>query len=759
MKLFYTPPNEAEIRLHDLGEVYLVSQSSQFTPDDLPQIETRTLHIRIEFWQQRFRDNYNLVKQVRAALKKPNGKLKIQDENMVDEDGGFIAEGDVYLEQTVVLVSSDLPENPNSWGTYQQSINLVFRYEVNDIASEDTHLQATFQKTGAGGSITLGHVTGWRENFRVQRYSPLRDHREHTSGTVAIEGIFPGDPLQTPTVRRTNLQAKMADMKSQVDGKSGTLRYGPSSSRFFDKVVRVDAFDAKIDQAVSSIHWSMQVSYTVFPNEAGYAAADFKVSVSDDRESGDVVLTLSGKVGAATEQLATAKLATLKTAALAANGFTTARLIRSELDKRNLSVDDGDAFVELDFTETYRKRSSSVLSYTLTITDNDDAKTGLIHRTYAGSVTASGATDLAAYQAAVAKVQELGDNKHPFRMTARVTRNDRKVDQGDNEFVRLDFSYDYQIKGSRIYLEVSSETVSDTFGEDSERVSGFVVAAHIAAARDAYLSQVRQPYNARLIRNETTSEHKSIIQTGAGFDTMPARLDFSFAVFKPKAAGVFTIKYGVEVEVDYTTLKSTTTVTGKFLGSATILTAAASQAAGNKLDEFLSTFRFGKLVNTRRKHDHEKVGTSTDELLALDFSNTYQGTVTTQNQILQCELNEEIVYSGTRWQFQPVPDGESVPQNCGIEHGYRTVSGTVVAATEPAAMAWVKKQHVLPFPIGTGGGGAPATRYESPPRIQRSWEFLPITDGSARGATSSASFVRVSFTFQETLLAFPYVEI
>ena len=469
MKLFYTAPNETEVRLHDLGEVYLVSQSSQFTPDDLPQIEARTVHVRIEFWQRKFRDNYNLVQQVRAALKKPHGTLKVQDENMVDEDGAFLAEGDVFLEQTVVLVSSDLPENPNSWGTYQQSINLVFRYEVNDLASDETHLRATFQKTGGGASITLGHVTGWRESFRVQRYSPLRDHRERTSGTVAIKGFFACDPLQSPAVRRAHLQAKLAELKSQVDGQSGALRYGPSSSRFFDQVVRVDAFDARIDQAVTDLHWSMQVSFTVFPNEAGYAAADFKVSVSDDKESGDVVLTLSGKVGAATEQLATAKLALLKTAALSANGFSAARLLRSELDQHNLSVDDGDAFVELDFSETYRKRSASVLSYTLAITDSDDTKTGLIHRTYAGHVTAGGATDLAAYQAALAKAQELGDNKHPFRMTGRVTRHDRKVDQGDHEFVRLDFSYDYQIKGSRIYLEVTSEVVSDTFGEDWRR--------------------------------------------------------------------------------------------------------------------------------------------------------------------------------------------------------------------------------------------------------------------------------------------------
>ena len=154
-----------------------------------------------------------------------------------------------------------------------------------------------------------------------------------------------------------------------------------------------------------------------------------------------------------------------------------------------------------------------------------------------------------------------------------------------------------------------------------------------------------------------------MIQSGAGFETLPARLDFSFAVFKPKATGVFTIKYGLEVEVDYTTLKSMTTVTGRFLGSPTILVNAAQETTGNKLDEFLGAFSFGKLVRTRRKHDHEKVGTTTDELLALDFSNTYQGVVAPPNQILQCELNEEEpLYTGTRWQFQPVPDGESVPQ-------------------------------------------------------------------------------------------------
>ncbi len=83
---------------------------------------------------------------------------------------------------------------------------------------------------------------------------------------------------------------------------------------------------------------------------------------------------------------------------------------------------------------------------------------------------------------------------------------------------------------------------------------------------------------------------------------------------------------------------------------------------------------------------------------------------------------------------------------------------TEAAATETAAMAWVKKMRALPFPTGIGGGSAPGTRYLEAPEISREWEEVPLTEMNPRGGTVSFSAVKVSFTFSEMMPTFAYSE-
>jgi hypothetical protein len=411
----------------------------------------------------------------------------------------------------------------------------------------------------------------------------------------------------------------------------------------------------------------------------------------------------------------------------------------------------------------------------MTISDGEEARNGMIQRTYSGSITACGSTDSAAYSAAVNKAIELGANKHPVMLTSRLIRSDRRVSGGVKEFVRLEFSFDYQVKSKRVWAEINSETSNEVFGESMEQVSGSIVAETFAAARDIYQTKVRDLYNGRHVRNERTTESKALVDAGAygpagftpngTFAEIPAKLDFAFSVWNPKPAGTFAFKYGMEVEIDYVALRRNAVVRGRAFADQAALEAIKTGSEGNRLDAFLAAFNLGKLVSTSRSYEYEQDGVGGDVAVAVEFRNTYVNSVTSPNLILFSEVSEEIIYSGKRWVFQPVPDGEDVPQECGIQSGQRTVTGSVTAATETEAMRFVKKMHSgagslwNTFPSGIAGGAKPATRYEERLRISRSWETLPLTElvlAAALGANrfANATFCKVFFTFSETLPRF-----
>jgi hypothetical protein len=246
---------------------------------------------------------------------------------------------------------------------------------------------------------------------------------------------------------------------------------------------------------------------------------------------------------------------------------------------------------------------------------------------------------------------------------------------------------------------------------------------------------------------------------------MGVRFSFSFIAYSPKPDGFYAIKFGLRVDEDFTALQVIRTVRGRFSGSPALIAEVEARAAGNKLELFITGLNLGtRRLNRSREVQKEQVGdgTSIKHTLSCEFSETYADRLDTDQQLLQFELSEEIKYSGPRWTFHATPDGSDVPQQLGTEKGRRVVSGTVLAATEDAAMAWVKAQHSLPFYAGSiGGGDAPEVRYEDPPNIKKSWEFLPLEGTpTARGDEDAVNFraVRVDFSFSETLIDFPWSE-
>ncbi len=781
MKLEITPTEATTaLKLHELGTIYIQGEESSYTPEDFPQRETRTLRVRIELWEKSYKLNKALVDQVREALKLVSCKAKWQGENELNEEFEDIGEGPVYMDNYVDIVDLQWPE-ANTWGEAEMVVTFGLRYNVMDIASDKTHLQAKFQILHAVGTpLTLGNVFVFRDGYRQSRYSEMKGIVERASGNLTLAGEFMSDRNKTPKERRIELKDKLVALKTQVRGQSGHLTFGPDDVKFFDANVKVDTLEAEIDQASWTVRWTMTVSYTVFPNEDGYAASDFKIEISEEDETGDRFMGFSGTIGAATEQLAIAKLAAVRTAALAANSFTAGYRIESKIEKGFLNTDDTqnpdfnpansslpqkNVFTILTFTERFRKRMSDVLNYSLQIVDADDTKTGLITRGYSGHVVATGATDIIAYQTAADKARELGDNKYDFRMSGRLTRNDRKLTNGAAEHLSLDFDYQYQLKGNRIWIELSAEETQETFGDNALKVSGFVVAKDRATAEEAYKNEVLALYDGQLIRSQGFTESKNIIETGTyspdwvgsgQFAEMFIRLDFGLTIWKPKAAGTYSIKFGIHIKSNFVKLTRDVNVTGSFYGGPDVLTAVESSAPGNKLDAFLSAFSFGKLLETDREFTKEKVGDTILAQLGVSFTNTYFAKLTAAQQILECHITEAITYSGVRWNFAPLPDGPSVPQDCGIEPGSRTVSGTVTAATEAAAMTYVKKIKATPFPTGIGGGAAPAERYEGQASRTTDFEFVPLEEGIGRGTGANVQIWKVAFSFPETLVDYPW---
>lgn len=826
--------------LDSLGEVSVLSQSGKMVPDKLGQKEIHQVKIRIEMFQQDYETNYNLLSQARAALLGQDKELIWVAPSTLMANGSEVV-GTTILDRPVVIVSHDIPEDPNAWGAYNQQINIVAEYEV-DLTDPTVHMAATFLQTGSAGEpITLGMVTGFAQLYRATKYSELRNIRDRAAGTVNLKGeLFSGliDLAGADTgTRREALLAMVTELHGQVDGRDGTLQYGlpnQANQQFFNKVVRVSAFEAQINQALNGIEWSMTADWTEFPNEAGYAAADFHVDRGEDRETGEKYIRLTGTIMSNTPTAANAKLTLLMqtvmyNAPLSDNdaGWKGLSPVRFTTNPRYINSDDtnqpanlaapaaianqimgtenagvytsNNVFIGLDFNIEWRKKSANILSWKLTIDTTDDVASGMQKVTYHGSVVASGATATSAYNAALAQARILGDQKFPFRMAYQEGRGDRFTDAGNplptsfnpivgmpsstgytgngiQENIECTFSYEYRTKGQRIYLEAKAEVINDTFGENKLNVTGFVEAPNSTTATATYQTQVKALYTG-LIQNETISTGNETIQTGAqwgqaaGFSSLFTRLDFGLQIWVAKNAGQFAIRFGLRSDIDYVNLKRTITLDGTYWDTQANITAAESITLPNPLDTFIGTLTAtnGALAGANKLTDsraqiHDYLGTGNDNQMGLKFTMSFVMRLTSSAQVLETSLTEEIQYSGNRNVEFATVTGASVIQGngaLGIKAGTRTVSGTVKAATEAAALGWLASQRQLSFPGNNGapaGSALPATRYLNPPRISTKWDFLPLTGAGSvgRSAAPTFQFVTKDFSFSEWLANYRY---
>lgn len=643
-------------------------------------------------------------------------------------------------------------------------IELTFTSEWRRFRPENQ--MATFQKTApaSGGAIGLGNVVNWDLEYSARRFNDQHSQRQHAGGRIAATGTWVAGGSLSLTARRTALLAAQRAMLTEVNGADGTLKYGD-----FSQVVRVENLTAKINQAMTGIDWTMTASYSLFPDESGYATVEFSVAQRSDVESGEETLAFSGRILAPDEALARAKLATVRTTMLGLYTYTAAQQIKAESTAASVSANgdktagaaahewaDGTTFIELSFGEEYRRRAASLIGWSLQCVSRDDQATGFVLTTFSGWVTASGATADAAYVTAGAKAAVLGSGKEAviggsaFQKTSQITWEQRQT-QASNavEFVRLTFSYEYQgrMAAGRSYLEVNTELAVETFGTDTRSVSGFVVAASAALCASIYAAQVRAGYGAGIVvHSERTAASVIKAEAPAGYITQETRLEFSFSVFVPKAAAKQAYRYGVTVSSDYLALEQTTHLRGSVFTS--------TEAIAATLVDGLQTTIMGSVKPTRSERNVDReysqdvsAGGALGLYLKYDFDATFVTRITGQTGLLEMSVSEKVQYSGVRWVVQPVPrnddgtGGISIPQDAGEQEGSRTVRGSATAADKATAENWCKQQRALLTGL-----------YKLPEEFETEYKFVPRVDGVLSGVGANVQVFRVSFTFSEILV-------
>jgi hypothetical protein len=150
--------------IQNLGD-FTVSQTRECEEGQRAKV---TLKVGVTLFERSYADNYTLVGQLREATRTQQAVLQWTNTD-TNQD---------YLNQTVTLTSSDIPEE---WGTYQMQFNLVFvYYEQNSITN---NLPLTFAPTG-GKPLPLGNVSKFTQTADSERFSPFHSQRSIVKGEL-----------------------------------------------------------------------------------------------------------------------------------------------------------------------------------------------------------------------------------------------------------------------------------------------------------------------------------------------------------------------------------------------------------------------------------------------------------------------------------------------------------------------------------------------------------------------------------------------
>jgi hypothetical protein len=666
--------------------------------------------------------------------------------------GALVPDG--YVELSEEADARTVESDSDNAGDGSAFIELSFNYEYRDASSIST----TFQRTGANTPVLdLGTVDKFSDRYQTTLFDEMRSNRKRTAGQVTIFGKWYAPESLSDTDKQAVLIAKKKQFDAElVKGIAGTLIYGT----VFNQVVRVLDFDAQLNRLVNCVEWSLSASFTRFPNEADYALCEFHVSTRENKVDGTVTINFAGRIGAPTPEAARSKLARLR-GQMIPSGFVliseddSDRRVDCESNYGNpaLPQGDGPAFLELNFNDEWQKTAGNVLTWTLRSADEDDVKTGFIHSTFSGSVQATAAKITDAFTTAAAQAAQLGDNKYPFKIRSVITENQRLFQtSGGQVFVTVDFSYEYQRKGDMIFMEATSELNADTFGNTVETVSGYIAATTLALAQSYYATNVRANYaNALILSERTPTLAQQVLSDSAGDEVAEVDDRFTFSLQVLHSKTQTSMAYTIKPAANLQTLELTTQISGT-------VRAASEDIANAYADAFIESLGdLGKQLSSERAPEYQQAditGGTAQVFIALHFTETFVDLLTGMvNGILECEVTEEVQYSGDRLVAKAIPDGPSIIQQCGTVPGRRVVTARAVGTTETSANAWVKSMRTQ---LLTGDGVVGDPQYEEPQRITTVFRFLPQTEGVPRGDGANVRLYECNGVFSEILPSYGF---
>lgn len=564
-----------------------------------------------------------------------------------------------YLDRPVVVSGTNLPEDPNLVGTFEQAIEVTFAWE--EALTATAALATSFTPTG-GSAVTLGRVVGLNLAGTFTRPSEFRDLRSRVSGKASLTGKLDADPALDLTSRRAWLATQCAALETAFSAKAGTLVHGS----FLNRLVRPTNYTAVVNQAEWCVDWTLDVEYNRFPDETDYLLVDYRVRQSVNREGGSVERTLSGTIKATNESAATAKLDALIAAQTALNFEELER----ETDPQTVETPDGVSYLETAFSVRLRQRpaSSSLVRGSFTVNDGEELPGGVVNRRYSGSVTLRSTVSWSdAYVAAINFARSLGDNKHVFRLrrSLEIADNQQSFNRvvSGNWLVTVNYSFEYRVKvDSRFQWEVSIEAQKPRFGEQTLAVNGSITAFDRATA-DLHLTALKALLlptgTTNFLREERVVERKEFAPRGTGMigatpqnetlqvtnlgqgasaTTSPGetyaaevvgtlngspvgpqkthtasatygvyqqflRLEFSFVIATPRPANTdLAVRYSLTIETDILRLTKRTMIEGEiFAGNLADVAAARTHLLAG-----FNTGAFGQLTKQRTGERREK---------------------------------------------------------------------------------------------------------------------------------------------------------
>jgi hypothetical protein len=597
-----------------------------------------------------------------------------------------------------------------------------------------------------GSMQTFGILESFSDGYSGQLFSEMRPERQRAGGVVQMTGRYqlgPGDETSA-------LYETMAQWTSLLAGNdSGVLAYGG----FFEQDVRIVSFEPRVMEGIMAITWTLVAHFTRFPNEAGYAVSDFHVLLSNIQADGSIRLSLNGKIEAQSQEAALAALAGIRQTAIPTpNAGGSWATVEQKQNSRTVIADaDGTTFLEMSFSEEYRQTAGQLVNWRMKRTDQTNIQTGMIRSVFAGTVSAVGTTQAQAYSAALAQAQLLGSGQYPILLRSDITQVTWLYLTAGNQFVEVEFSFEYLRKGTAIYLEANNEFTNDTFGQDTETISGYCAGPTNAACLAAYQANLRNILvnQGRLILDEKTGYGQMFEQpAGRSISELDVRLSFTLVLHVVKQASETAMKYSIAVRQNFVELTQTTTIDGVVYGQSLAVAQAFLTAFLQRATPASSVMP--EATTRQRSQTGANVGgNSQTDFFELEFSSTFLSLLSGSATVLESEVTVSVDYAGTRWIEQPIPGTVSIMQNTGVKPGRRRVSGRVKAATLAAAQNWAQAQHAFI-------SGDPSGNFEEPQQIAATYEFLPLTIGVASGAGTNVRVYVINFGFSEVLPTLVY---